>query len=217
MGVSLKPRYKSFAHTKVNLWNKGLKKLNRRKWAALKRNRGNDNSKTLLKIPLRKMFAYKLESKQALKKYYGKIGEKQFKTLYSKSEFGSARSNISFPGLLERRLDALVRLMQFSLNIFEARQNILHGHFEVDGKTVTVPSFIVKPGSIVRPSLKSPWWDNKDTDKSLLRRRFRRVIVPRFIEFDHRTLSFIVVENPSMNDIHYIRPLNLKTVREHYL
>ena len=34
------------------------------------------------------MFAYKLESKQALKKYYVKIGEKQFKTLYSKSEFG---------------------------------------------------------------------------------------------------------------------------------
>ena len=73
MGVSLEPRYKSFAHTKANLWNKGLKKLNRKKWAALKRNRGNDNSQTLLKIPLRKMFAYKLESKQALKKYYGKI------------------------------------------------------------------------------------------------------------------------------------------------
>jgi small subunit ribosomal protein S4 len=52
-------------------------------------------------------------------------------------------------GLLERRLDNVVFRMHFAVNRNQARQIVTHGHVMVNGKSVNIPSFIVKPGDVV--------------------------------------------------------------------
>ena len=48
--------------------------------------------------------------------------------------------------LLERRLDNVVFRMGFATSRAEARQLVKHGHFLVNGRKTTTPSFLVKPG-----------------------------------------------------------------------
>ena len=47
--------------------------------------------------------------------------------------------------LLERRLDNVVYRLRFAVSRSQARQIILHGHVRVNGKRVTVPSYLVRP------------------------------------------------------------------------
>ena len=51
--------------------------------------------------------------------------------------------------LLESRLDNIVNRSGLVPSRAQSRQLILHGHFMVDGKTVTVPSYEVRPGQVV--------------------------------------------------------------------
>ena len=46
--------------------------------------------------------------------------------------------------LLERRLDNVVYRLRFAVSRSQARQVVLHGHILVNGKKVTIPSYLVK-------------------------------------------------------------------------
>ena len=52
--------------------------------------------------------------------------------------------------LLERRLDNVVYRMGFASDHAEARQLVRHGHFTINGKKVTIPSYLVRPRDIVQ-------------------------------------------------------------------
>jgi small subunit ribosomal protein S4 len=57
--------------------------------------------------------------------------------------------------LLERRLDNVIYRLGFASSVAQARQLVRHGHFEVDGKPVTIPSFIVNVNQVVSVAEKS--------------------------------------------------------------
>jgi len=57
--------------------------------------------------------------------------------------------------LLERRLDNVVQRMGFAGSKKEARQLVRHGHMMVNGKRVTIPSYLLKAGDIVEMREKS--------------------------------------------------------------
>jgi small subunit ribosomal protein S4 len=52
--------------------------------------------------------------------------------------------------LLERRLDNIVHRLGFGQSRPQARQLVAHGHITVNGRRVNVPSFLLKPGDVVR-------------------------------------------------------------------
>lgn len=56
----------------------------------------------------------------------------------------------NFLQMLEQRLDNVVYRIGFADSRVAARQLVRHGHIEVDGRKVNIPSFRVKPGQIVR-------------------------------------------------------------------
>ena len=58
--------------------------------------------------------------------------------------------------LLERRLDNVVYRLGFASSLSQARQFVRHGHFEVNGKTVTIPSYLVDVGQVVSVSREEP-------------------------------------------------------------
>ena len=102
------------------------------------------------KRPSRKMSDYKrqLLEKQKLRAQYN-IREKQLRLYYKKSSRMSGKSGDNLLQMLERRLDAVVLRSGFASTIFAARQYVSHGHFQVNGKKVTIPSYIVSPNDVV--------------------------------------------------------------------
>jgi small subunit ribosomal protein S4 len=89
-----------------------------------------------------------LLEKQKIKHYYG-LGERQLRRYFDKA--GRMKGNTGEQLLLicERRLDNVVRRAGFTKSRPQARQGIVHGHFKVNGTTVTKPSYITRPGDVI--------------------------------------------------------------------
>lgn len=99
-------------------------------------------------------YAKQLREKQKIKRIYG-LSEKQFRNTYVKvaSQPGIAGHNLL--AALESRLDNMIYRMGFAASRKAARQLVRHGHVEVNGRSVDIPSFVVQPGQEIRVRMKS--------------------------------------------------------------
>ena len=99
-----------------------------------------------------------LMEKQKIKHHYG-LGERQLRRYFDKA--GRAKGNTGEKLLIicERRLDNVVRRAGFTKTRPQARQGIVHGHFQVNGVKVTSPSYQLRPGDVItvrpRPNLQT--------------------------------------------------------------
>jgi small subunit ribosomal protein S4 len=94
-------------------------------------------------------YALRLEEKQKIRVHYC-LREEQLRRFIRNSKQGSSTNWVNkLMGLLERRLDNLVFRLGFAPSIRSARQLVSHGHVLVDGKAVTVGSFVVPQNSKV--------------------------------------------------------------------
>ena len=103
-------------------------------------------------------YGLQLREKQKLRRVYGLL-EAQFRNGFEKAahQKGITGENL-FVGL-ERRLDNVVYRMGFGTSRAQARQIVRHGHIQVNGRKVNIPSFQVKPGDEVavrEPSKNNP-------------------------------------------------------------
>ena len=89
-------------------------------------------------------YAIQLMEKQKAKYTYG-ILERQFKNLYTKANRAKGVTGEALLQLCESRLDNVVYRMGFATTRAEARQIVTHKSVEVNGKSVNIPSFSVKP------------------------------------------------------------------------
>jgi small subunit ribosomal protein S4 len=99
-------------------------------------------------------FAIRLREKQKVKRIYGML-EKQFAQYFEMAERMPGITGENLLVLLERRLDNAVYRLGFSSSLAQARQLVLHGHFEVNGKVVTIPSYLLEVGQVVSVNEKS--------------------------------------------------------------
>jgi len=90
-----------------------------------------------------------LREKQKVKHYYGVL-ERQFRKYFHEAERGTGNTGEALMVLLERRLDNIVHRLGFAHSRPQARQVVLHGHITVNGKRVDVPSYLVRPGDVIR-------------------------------------------------------------------
>ncbi len=93
-------------------------------------------------------YGEQLREKQKVKRIYF-ILEKQFRNYFEKArrQKGVTGENLLF--MLERRLDNVVYRSGFSTSRRQARQLVNHGHIEVNGRKVDIPSFQVKTGDSI--------------------------------------------------------------------
>ena len=96
-----------------------------------------------------------LMEKQKIKHYYG-LGERQLRRYFDKAGRTSGNTGELLLLALERRLDNVIRRAGFTKTRPQARQGIVHGHFQVNGVTVNKPSYTLRPGDVitVRPKKK---------------------------------------------------------------
>ncbi len=90
-----------------------------------------------------------LREKQKVKHYYGVL-ERQFRKYFTEAERGTDNTGESLMTLLERRLDNIVHRLGWGLSRSQARQLVSHGHVTVNSVPVDVPSYLVRPGDVLR-------------------------------------------------------------------
>lgn len=88
-------------------------------------------------------YKVQLREKQKVKRFYG-VGEKQFRIFFHKATKQKGITGDNLLRMLELRLDNVVYRMNFASSRSHARQLIRHGHVTVNGKKVSIPSFILK-------------------------------------------------------------------------
>jgi len=94
-------------------------------------------------------YSLQLREKQKLKRIYGVL-ERQFRRVFALAERRRRITGENLLLLLESRLDNMVYRMGFAPSRSEARQLVRHGHFLVNQRRVTIPSYLVKPGDAIQ-------------------------------------------------------------------
>jgi small subunit ribosomal protein S4 len=93
-------------------------------------------------------YGLQLREKQKTKRVYGLL-ETQFRNNFEKAAHMKGITGENLLGLLERRLDSVIYRMGLATSRAQARQVVRHGHIQVNGRKVDIPSFTVKPGDDV--------------------------------------------------------------------
>ena len=88
-------------------------------------------------------YGIQLREKQKVKRMYGML-EKQFRLFFEKADRAKGITGEALIIMLERRLDNMVYRLRFSASRKQARQLVSHGHVHVNGRRVTIPSYLVK-------------------------------------------------------------------------
>lgn len=95
-----------------------------------------------------------LREKQKVRCTYG-VSESQFRRYYEMAKRTRGVTGEQLLQLLERRLDNIVYRIGFASSRNGARQLVTHGHIQVNGRKVDIPSYLVKAGDVVEVKEKS--------------------------------------------------------------
>ena len=90
-------------------------------------------------------YGLQLREKQKAKRIYFTL-EKQFRNYFEKAAKTKGVTGEQLLQQLERRLDNVVYRLGFAVSRRQARQLVRHGHVEVNGRKVNIPSYQVVPG-----------------------------------------------------------------------
>ena len=93
-------------------------------------------------------YGLQLREKQKTKAFYG-VGEKQFRKYFQMASSSKGKTGEVLLQILESRLDNVVYRLGFASSRAQARMQVTHGAFEVNGHKVDIPSYLVKPGDVV--------------------------------------------------------------------
>jgi len=99
-------------------------------------------------------YSLQLRAKQTARRYYG-LSESQFHKYYEIAARAQGVTGDKLLQLCESRLDNVVYLLGWGSSRAEARQLVAHGHFQVGGKKVDIPSYLTRPGEVVSIKEKS--------------------------------------------------------------
>ncbi|MCC6292841.1 MAG: 30S ribosomal protein S4 [Bryobacterales bacterium] len=141
-------------------------------------------------------YGLQLREKQKTRRVYGML-ETQFRNTFEKATKmdGITGHNLMF--LLERRLDNVVYRMGFGTSRPQSRQVVRHGHIQVNGRKVNIPSFVVKPGDVVEVREKS----RNNAAILAARDATAHQPSPNWLEVDREALKAKVLGHPKREDL----------------
>ena len=142
----------------------------------------------------RKVSEYRLQlrEKQKAKFIYGVL-EKPFRNYYKKAEKMKGMTGENLMVMLETRLDSIIFRLGFARTRREARQIVDHKHVLVNGKSVNIPSYLVKAGDVIEIREKSK---SLTRYKDILEATNGR-LVPEWLEADKDALKGTVKQLPT--------------------
>lgn len=149
-------------------------------------------------------YGMQLREKQKARRAYGML-ETQFHRYFKKAEAQKGITGDNLLVMLELRLDNVVYRLGFGASRPQARQWVRHGHILVNGKKVSIPSYLVSVGDVITVRAKSAEAEHFKA----LREGTGRVI-PKWLTLDAAELKGTVNAMPQREDIDL-------TIQEHMI
>jgi len=155
-------------------------------------------------------YGLQLREKQKVRRIYGVL-EAQFRNTFAKAVKMKGITGENLLSTLERRLDSVIFRMGLGASRSQGRQIVRHGHINVNGRKVNIPSFIVKPGDeiSVRESSK-----NHPTILSS-RDATAHAPSPAWMDVDRENLKGRIISTPRRDELVQI-PINEQLIVELY-
>ena len=141
-------------------------------------------------------YRLRLREKQKVKRYYG-VFEKQFRKYFQQAERTKGNTGAALLSLLERRLDNVICKLGLAPSRAASRQAVSHGHVTVNGRKVSIASYLVRVGDTLAI---------KDADKSrtLVRGSLEELGEPHvqnWLQLDAAKLRAEVIAMPTRDDV----------------
>ena len=152
-------------------------------------------------------YGTQLREKQRVRNMYG-LNERQFANLFARASKMEGTAGVNFLTLLESRLDNVVYRLGFARTRKGARQLVNHGHIEVNGKKVDIPSAQVKPGDVIAVR------EGSRNMKSIAEALEANITVPAFVEVDKENRKGTFVRVPERSELN--QEINESLVVEYY-
>ena len=190
MSKRLSAKHKLDRRMGENIWGRPKSPVNRREYGP-----GQHGQRRKGKLS---DFGVQLRAKQKLRGYYANITERQFRNIYKEASRQRGDTGALLIGLLERRLDAVVYRAKFVPTIFSARQVVSHGHVRVNGRRVTVSSYLVKEGDTIELGGKA-----KEMALILEGVKSTERDVPDYLNADHGKMTAKFLRTPKLSDVPY--------------
>jgi small subunit ribosomal protein S4 len=141
-------------------------------------------------------YGLQLREKQKVKRIYGVL-ENQFRRYFETADRQRGITGETLLQLLERRLDNVVYRLGFATSRPQARQLVRHGHFQVNGKKVDIPSYSVRQGDVV--GVKAGSVKNPTIAHAMEEVKGRGI--PAWLEFDVERVAGRVASLPTREQI----------------
>ncbi len=155
-------------------------------------------------------YGLQLREKQKVRRIYGVL-ESQFHITYEKAAKMKGITGENLLGTLERRLDSVLYRMGLATSRSQGRQIVGHGHIQVNGRKVNIPSFIVKPGDEI--SIR----EGSRNNATILAARDATAHAPSpsWMDVDRENLKGRIISTPRRDELTQI-PINEQLIVELY-
>ena len=155
-------------------------------------------------------YSIRLREKQKLRIMVG-MSETSFSKFFRHAERMPGTTGDTLLQLLEMRLDNVVKRIGYATSPRAARQLVFHGHVRVNGRSVYIPSYVVRPGDTLelRPAL----LENVGVKRSMEAAQ-RRGTCPVWVEFQPQSMKAKVLRAPTREEISF--PVQEQLIVEHY-
>lgn len=154
-------------------------------------------------------YAIRMREKQKVKRIYGVL-ETQFRKIFAAADRMGGVTGENLLQLLERRLDNVVYRIGFARSRKEARNLVRHGHFSVNGKRNSIPSYVIKHGDTIEVKEKS----RKGTWLQEALGSAERRNIPEWFTVNKDKFSATMVAYPSRDQL--TMPMNEQLIVELY-
>jgi small subunit ribosomal protein S4 len=141
-------------------------------------------------------FSLRLREKQKARNIYGVL-ERQFRRYFAEALRTPGQTGLRLLQILETRADNTVYRLGFADSRAQARQLITHGHFEVNGRKLDVPSALLKPNDLITVRDRSRQMDHFKTAMEQIGRK----TIPGWLTADPANFSGRVLAVPERADI----------------
>jgi small subunit ribosomal protein S4 len=139
-------------------------------------------------------YRLQLREKQKARRYYGVL-ERQFRNYYAKASRQPGVTGANLLRLLETRLDNVLVRLGFAGSRRQARQTVSHGHWQVNGRRVDIPSYQVRPNDVI--TLKQ----GSKAEAVIRDATELTSAVPAWLQADHDGLTAKVLRLPERDEI----------------
>lgn len=156
-------------------------------------------------------YGIQLREKQKLKRTYCML-EKQFKLTFEEAARRPGKTGETFISMLECRLDNVVFRMHFASSRNQAAQFVNHGHIQVNGRTVYIPSYLLKAGDVVSVG---PSGQKMVAIKENLK-EFSKSGVNPWLQLDPDAMKGTFVAVPRRSEVTELEKINEQLIVEFY-